>query len=146
MKSLFLLAVLALLPGFGFAIQNSSIPQYTHPAAKSFCESLGKRLPTSREMAQFGMDHGARGLLEPADYKGQDGYSEIRRTTADYHAELDFYYSSEGYVSPEREETKPWLWTSSYGPHNIDFAYVFNLETGAFDFDARIMLNGVRCR
>ena len=146
MKNMFLFLVVALLPGFGFAAQISSIPQYTHINAVSFCESLGQRLPNSREMANFGMEHGARGLLEPADYKGQDGYREIRRTTADYHAELDFYYSSEGYVSHEPKETKPWLWTSSYGPHNIDFAYVFNLETGAFDFDARIMLNGARCR
>ncbi len=145
MKNLFLFLVLAFLPVLGFAAQTLSIPQYTHPNAKSFCESLGKRLPTSREMAKFATEHGARGLLEPADYKGQDGYQEIRRTTASYNAELDFYYSAEGYISPEREETKPWLWTSSYGPHNIDFAYVFNLETGEFDFDARIMLNGVRC-
>ena len=146
MKILFLSAVVTILIGFSSATQAAATdPQYNHVNATSYCASLGKRMATSREMAKFGMDHGAKGLLEAKDYHGQDGYQEIRRTTANYHAELDFYYSAEGYKTPEPEQTKPWLWTSSYGPHNIDFAYVFNLETGEFDFDARISLNGVRC-
>lgn len=127
------------------ALEITSDPQHTHPNAVSFCESLGKRLSTSREMAQFAIDHGAVGILEPAQYNGQNGYKEIRRTISDYNAETDFYFNASGYVSPEPNITAPWLWTSSYGPHNIDFAYVFNLKTGRFDFDARIMPNGVRC-
>ncbi len=128
-----------------YALETNSDPQYTHVNAVSFCESLGKRLATSREMAQFAIDHGATGILEPNKYNGQSGYQEIRRTTANYNAETDFYYNSKGYVSPEPDTNPPWLWTSSYGPHNIDFAYVFNLKTGKFDFDARVMPNGVRC-
>ena len=128
-----------------YAFEPASDPQHTHPNAVSFCESLGKRLATSREMAQFAIDHGAKGILEPAQYSGQAGYQEIRRTIANYNAETDFYFNFKGYVSPEPNTNPAWLWTSSYGPHNIDFAYVFNLKTGKFDFDARIMPNGVRC-
>ena len=146
MKSLLLTVMVSFFTGWGSTTHAAaSDPQYNHVGATTFCASLGKRMATSREMAKFGMDHGAKGLLEAKDYHGQEGYQEIRRTTANYHAELDFYYSAEGYKTPEPEQTKPWLWTSSYGPHNIDFAYVFNLETGEFDFDARISLNGVRC-
>lgn len=50
-----------------------------------------------------------------------------------------------GFVSVESGIQMPWLWSASYGPHNIDFVYVFNLKTGEFDFDARIMKNGTRC-
>ena len=127
------------------ATEITSIPQHTHPDAVSFCESLGKRMSTSREMALFAIDHGAAGILEPDQYNGQNGYKEIRRTISNYNAETDFYFNSKGYVSPEPNVDSAWFWTSSYGPHNIDFAYVFNLKTGNFDFDARIMPNGVRC-
>ena len=137
---------LIFLTGFAFkpamATEN---PQYTHPAAKSYCESLNKRLASSREMAKFALDHGALGILEPSQYKNQPGYMAINKTIANYNAELDFYFNPEGYVSAEPDIRSPWLWTSSYGPHNIDFAYVFNLKTGEFDFDARIQKNGVRC-
>ncbi len=146
MKYLLIALSLTALTAFTFKPQlDSDIPQYTHPDAKSFCESLGKKLPSSREMAKFAMDHGAVGILEPSQYRNQSGYMAINRTTANYHAELDFYFNGDGYVSPEPDSQAPWLWTSSYGPHNIDFVYVFNLRTGEFDFDARIMKNGARC-
>lgn len=142
---LFMISLLLLHSKSLLAIETTSDPQHTHPNAVSFCESLGKRLSTSREIAQFAIDHGAAGILEPNQYNGQSGYKEIRRTISNYNAETDFYFNSKGYVSPEPNVNSAWFWTSSYGPHNIDFAYVFNLKTGNFDFDARIMPNGVRC-
>ncbi len=143
---LFMVISFVSLTGFSFDAEVATEnPQYNHPDAKSFCESLNKRLPTSREIARFAMDHGAQGILEPADYKNQPGYKKINRTIANYNAELDFYFNDSGYISPEADIKSPWIWTSSYGPHNIDFVYVFNLRTGSFDFDARIQRNGARC-
>lgn len=127
------------------AESKTEIPQYTHPDAKTFCESLGKRLPSARELAQYAIERGAAGILEPKQYKNQDGYMPINKLVTNYTTELDFYYNPDGYVPTENDVKKAWLWSASYGPHNIDFVYVFNLKSGEFDFDARIMKNGARC-
>ena len=64
MKKTYLLLIFLLLtnPASLLAVETTSDPQHTHPNAVSFCESLGKRLSTSREMAQFAIDHGAAGI------------------------------------------------------------------------------------
>ncbi len=125
---------------------QDSIPQMIQLDAKSFCASLDKKIPDARFMAAYAMAHGAKGLLEPQDYKNQSGYMKINKLGShNYDTVIDFYYNPAGFVPSEADLNSYWLWTSSHGPHNIDFAYVFNLKTGKFDFDARMQKNGVRC-
>ncbi len=125
---------------------QDSIPQMIQLDAKSFCATLNKKIPDARYMAAYAMAHGAKGLLEPQDYTNQPGYMKVNKLGShDYNTVIDFYYNPSGFVPSETDLNSYWLWTTSHGPHNIDFAYVFNLKTGKFDFDARIQKNGARC-
>ncbi len=138
---------------FAFALKTQadiyiqdSIPQMIQLDGKAFCASLDKKMPDARYMAAYAMAHGAKGILEPKDYTNQSGYMKINKLGShDYNTVIDFYYNPSGFVPSETDLNSYWLWTTSHGPHNIDFAYVFNLKTGQFDFDARIQKNGVRC-
>lgn len=145
MKNAFLATIIftaSILISSSFAADDKLANQ---PMAKKACLNSNESLPSAREMAAFAMSHGAVGILEPADYHNQEGFKPINKLIADYKAELDFYYNPTGYISPEPGLKTSWYWTGSNGPLNIDFGYIFNMKTGKFDFDARIMKNAFRC-
>lgn len=96
-------------------IADVRVSQYK---ALQVCNKLEAHLPSARELAQFAMSLGAKGVVEQC---GSDSQCHlILATNADGTADR-FYYSESGYHRPHND-LGYWLWSSSLYSNGSDSA------------------------
>jgi hypothetical protein len=141
--------------------------------AEKYCESLGSRLPTEFEFAQYAQSRGAsiresafrelpaspEDWNHAAEYEAreaemsknrQDGYDAIFHLNSNNKASLDFYFNSSGYHSEfanSKEEVTFWTSTRTSIGNNPESHYgVWFSEWGYFyDGENRDCLHPARC-
>lgn len=78
--------------------------------AVQHCENNGSHLPSARELAQFSVNLGAKGIVEVCD-AGDDYCQKIEAKNIDGKND-SFYFSSAGYRPPEGDLGKVWFLSS----------------------------------
>lgn len=129
--------------------------------AQAYCESIGSRLPTIREFAEYAAKNGAAGIRSSA-FSGTSGYNDdIRAEIQSMGSEgyqrvihrdeagedvIDFYLNLNGYRENEDQLGNHQFWTSS--AHDAASFYVFNdLDSGRNDIQSEegVEIRDVRC-
>lgn len=127
-------------------------PTFGRSEAIAYCHNHGTRVPTARELAWFGMSHGAKGILETDDVNGQvpEGFhlivtlEVVGNSDSFINGESDsFYYSNEGY-DPGGDSSG--LWSSSVN-YDVGSPLVFDGQAGDFILPSSsfVMGSGLRC-
>ena len=113
--------------------------------AIQYCASSGARLPSARELAEYSMSLGAKGISEIADGKPDDSYYLISSINAD--GTLDrFYFSKVGFQLPERFEGENGVWSSSIFVGRADLAYfLFGGTGGVSTYYRYVRFMAIRC-
>jgi hypothetical protein len=112
--------------------------------ASNYCQNMGSRLPTSRELALWSTQYGAKVSNTP-----QNGYYQVQGT--DNAGQLDtFYYQVSGYQTPSGRDGEFIYWSSSVVPGDSGYAYGLYGETGNLEnvvsrSDDFIMAYAFRC-
>lgn len=96
-----------------------------YSGAESYCKSIGKRLPTAKEWAQFASKNEAKGFLTEAEYNVEAHGSNWKKTYKIWFEGDDdfFYYSSVNYKDVTKKyELGGIIWSSTNaGNDNISF-------------------------
>lgn len=102
--------------------------------AKEYCESVGSRLPTARDYAEFARTKGAVGIAQSDNPKYY------------IHAGPDeFYYNSTGYDIQMDDQWLRGFWTGSVPPSSPENAYMFWGAYGILVYSRKVNLFAVRC-
>jgi hypothetical protein len=79
--------------------------------AVQYCENQGTHLPSARELAQFAVKLGAKGIVEACD-SDDDFCQKVEAKNIDGKNDT-FYFSAAGYRRPEGDLGKVWFSSSS---------------------------------
>ena len=90
-----------------------------------YCQHLGQRLPTARELAIYAQSLGAQGISETA----KDGYDLIKGSDTTGYPD-HFYFSSKGYHRPAGDTGIRFFWSSSADPILTRVAYGLYSDSG----------------
>ena len=127
---------------------DGSIRYMNQYDAVLYCANQGKRLPSARELAQFSMTFGAKGILEMHDIRNGDvpeGYHHVKAKNADGKDD-SFYFNYAGYQPAKGDLGQSWLWSSSVDSEYSGFAYDLSGVYGDIDnFNRTIDNHAVRC-
>jgi hypothetical protein len=96
--------------------------------ATQYCQNLGDRLPTARELALWATQYGAKVSNTP-----QNGFEEIQATDAAGNSDT-FYYQRSGYQNSS-DERLYWYWSSSILPGESSLEYILDGYCGVFAFN-----------
>lgn len=102
--------------------------------AAEYCQSIGSRLPTVRELALYAQSLGADGI---SDRKEDDDYGTIYTRDIDGNIVVDFYFSFRRYHRPGGDLEDYWYWSSSVHPKYPDEAYLLSGYVGVITYDSR---------
>lgn len=117
----------------------------TQEAATQYCASIGSRLPTAREFAEYAQSLGAVGVRETKYpemdsesgevraeiiQNGSERYYAIYKKNKDGAFAVDFYYNPIGYEYPLDPPRQVRFWTSSTNPRDPIWADIFEGYTG----------------
>lgn len=130
---------------------DGSLNQMAHSPAIVYCSRLKARLMTSRELAEYGVAHGAAGIRETAYPNAVTGdkqlmqewqanqaakyYAVTKQTAPEWSTRVDFYYNGAGYESQELPDGR--YWAAEVAPSGSDVANVF--QTGTKDSNISYM-------
>ncbi len=114
--------------------RDFSVRHLYHDEAIYYCNKQGNHLPTARELAQYAMSLGAKGIAEFADGKPDDSYYRVDATQDGFNGIYfdRFYFSAEGYQHPEGEFGENEIWSASSNSYaRVSNTWIaFNSATG----------------
>lgn len=122
--------------------------------AFTYCAQRGAHIPTVRELAEFAVSMGAKGIQ--GDGTCPDSrFNKCRNVIATRYkhgketqgVEDRFDFSWDGYQAPEGPAGQDqWFWTSSVDGHDTGYAYIFHGRSGAIGEVVRTQQRAtVRC-
>lgn len=111
----------------------------SQPDAAAYCESIGQRLPRTREWAQYAQSLGAQGISDLP----KDGYYFLAGFSNSWDR---FYFSPKGYQRPTGIYGDLWYWSSAFDSAYPDESYVLHGDDGHLVLSNSSYAHGVAVR
>ncbi len=118
---------------------NGKILTLSQREAERYCQNVGSRLPTIRELAVYAESLGAFGIDKEWPTSGYpwEWYSIIYKVDSSGNTVTDFWYLKEGYEWPHEDASNFWFWSSSIVPNQPGMAYGMIGGNGSLGYNNR---------